>query len=87
MSPGWEHHASRRSPAVSALAAGSPRKRSLSDLTAHKIEEQCAVLVIAKDVLTRIPARGDVIQRSGELQMQRTGHAEMLTRISYNVKR
>ena len=59
----------------------------LGDLAAEQIEERCAVLVIAKDVLARISARGDVIQRSSEFQTQRTGHAKMLIRLSYKVKR
>ena len=59
----------------------------LGDLAPQQFQKYRAVLVIAKDGLARIPARGDVIQRSGEFQTQRTGNAEMLIRLPYKVKR
>jgi hypothetical protein len=68
-----------------AISVESPEL--LGDLAAEQIEERCAVLFIAKDVLARISPRGDVIQRSSEFQTQRTGHAERLIRPPYKVKR
>jgi len=59
----------------------------LCDLAAEEIKKRCAVAIIAKDVLARISARGDVIQGAREFQTQRTGHAAMLIRSPYKVKR
>jgi hypothetical protein len=47
----------------------------LGDLAAEQIEKRGSVPIIAKDVLARIAARAEVIQRAGEFQTQRTGHA------------
>jgi hypothetical protein len=59
----------------------------LRDLAAEQFKKCCAIRIIAKDVLTRISARGDVIQRASEFQTQRTGHAAMLIGSPYKVKR
>jgi hypothetical protein len=56
-------------------AVGVTSPALLSNLAAEQIEKRCTVPIIAKDVLARIAARADVIQRTGEFQMQRTGHA------------
>ena len=68
-------------------AAGVESPALLGDLAAEQIEKRCAVSIIAKDVLAGIGASGDVIQRAGEFQTQRTGHARMPIRPSYKVKR
>jgi hypothetical protein len=68
-------------------AVGVESPALLGDLAAEQIEKRCAVPIIANDVRARIAARGDVIQRTGEFQTQRTGHAKMLIRLSYKVKR
>ena len=60
----------------------STRAFLLGDLAAQQIKEHRAILIIAKDVLARIPARGNVIQRSGVFKTERTGHSEMVIRLS-----
>jgi len=49
-------------------AVGVASPALLSNLAAEQIEKRCTVPIIAKDVLERIVARAEVIQRAGEFQ-------------------
>ena len=64
-------------------AVGAEAPALLGDLATGQIEKRGAVPIFAKVVL----ARGDVIQRACEFHTQRTGHAGMLIRLPYKVKR
>jgi hypothetical protein len=46
----------------------------LEDLSGEEGEEPGSVRIIEEHGLPRIPANGDVVQRAGKLQAERTGH-------------
>jgi hypothetical protein len=52
---------------------------ALGHLLQHPEEEQ-SILVIQKDVLSRVTARGDVVDRAGELDAKGTRHRATLHR-------
>jgi hypothetical protein len=58
----------------------------LGDFFAQQFEEKTGIVVISENIGTRIGARGQVIQRAGKFQTQRTGHALSLRRNKCEVK-
>lgn len=49
-------------------------------LPGERREERLAISVVSKDSPARVTARGDVVERTGEFNAERTGHAQVYQR-------
>ena len=71
--PLWRFH--QQMEMVVHQAIGMKQEMKPGDDARQRREKLLSVLVIQKDVLSRIPPGGDVIERPGEFEAEWSGHA------------
>jgi hypothetical protein len=66
-------------------AEGIEHPALLEDFLGEQIEEDQPILIVLEDRLLAITPGGEVVERSGKLQTQGSGHCVRLRPISYKV--